>query len=316
MPKSKLFSRQRDSAQVSADQGQTVAEFGSNGVATLDGEQSVVDASSLLTQFPDLYELGRVGVQVAADVAGDATTTFTVPTGKTWRLLAAVERIDTDASVGNRILTCRTRTAADATIEEITHAAVAADAIAEKVIIFAPNEDAVGSKAVAAQGTITIAEPVTDGDTITVAGLVYTFKTGTEDDQGSTLRTVPLGADEAATKANLVTALKANPFVTVPAAFTGDDLVVTAAQPGAAGDALTFVEDLTHGSNVMDGSGTLGGTTAGVDAADKHSTIEYPTSGPLLTAGEDVHFLVGTTPDNGDVIDRWLIYLEFDNDPT
>ncbi len=62
-------------------------------------------------------------------------------------------------------------------------------------------------------------------------------------------------------------------------AFSSDIMVFTAAiLEGIEGEGIVMTETFTSGSNVMDGSGTIGGTTAGVDAV--------PTT---ATAAEDHH---------------------------
>ena len=123
---------------------------------------------------------------------------------------------------------------------------------------------------VKATGTLTIAEPVTAEDSMTIGSVTYTFKAeGTADAAGE----IDLGASEAATKLEIVKAIlgtdgynTANPDVICAAAFTSDTLLFTAKEAGTAGNAIVFLEVLlTHASNVLNGSGVLGGTTAGVD---------------------------------------------------
>lgn len=122
--------------------------------------------------------------------------------------------------------------------------------------------------AVAAQGILTIAEPVTAEDTMTIGSVVYTFKAeGTADAAGE----IDMGASEAATKLNIVKAIKgtdtlntAHPTVDCAAAFSGDNLTLTARTKGLAGDSIVTTETLTHASNVFNGT-TLGETTAGVN---------------------------------------------------
>jgi len=119
---------------------------------------------------------------------------------------------------------------------------------------------------VASAGTLTIAEPVTAGDTMTIGSQVYTFVAdGTATDTGD----LDLGADEAATKLNIVKAIlgtdgvnNANASVTCAAAFSTDDLLITAKFGGASGDLIATTETFTHASNIFDDA-TLGTTTAG-----------------------------------------------------
>ena len=135
--------------------------------------------------------------------------------------------------------------------------------------------DLSGGSTVASQGTLTIAEPVTADDTMTIGASVYTFKAGAT----AVVLEIGLGADEAATKLAIVAAINgtdgfntANASVTA-AAFATDDCVLTAIVPGTVGDAIVSTETFTHGSNIFDAT-TLGTTTAGVD----------PTAGESVTA--------------------------------
>jgi len=122
------------------------------------------------------------------------------------------------------------------------------------------------------QGTLTIAEPVTDGDTFTIGSTVYTLR-----DVPAAAYDVFIGANEAATKVNIVAAINASGTLGVEyyfgtaehpdvsaAAFATDDCVLTAKAMGAAGDAIATTETFDHVSNVFDAA-TLGTTTAGVD---------------------------------------------------
>jgi hypothetical protein len=123
-----------------------------------------------------------------------------------------------------------------------------------------------------AQGTLVIAEALIEGDDFTIGSTVYT------------MRAVPaaaydifIGADEAASKLNIVAAINesgtqgveyyhqtsAHPDVSA-AAFAGDDCVLTAKAMGVAGDAIDTLETFDGATNVFDAA-TLGTTTAGVD---------------------------------------------------
>lgn len=128
---------------------------------------------------------------------------------------------------------------------------------------------------VAAQGTLTIAEPVTTTDQFTIDTQQYTLLT-----TPIAAYDIAIGADEAATKVNIVAAINASgtpgteyfagtlahPTV-VATAFVGDAGVLTARANGTAGNSIVSAETgngLTHASNVFDAA-TLGTTTAGVD---------------------------------------------------
>jgi hypothetical protein len=122
--------------------------------------------------------------------------------------------------------------------------------------------------AVASAGTLTIAEPVTATNTMTIGTTVYTFMAvGTANEAGE----IDLGANEAATKVEIVKAIKgtdgyntAHPLVDCASAFSGDDLVITARVAGVAGDLIATTETFTHDDNIFDDV-TLGTTVAGVD---------------------------------------------------
>jgi hypothetical protein len=70
---------------------------------------------------------------------------------------------------------------------------------------------------------------------------------------------------------------------------------------------------MAGGSNAWDAA-TLGTTTAGVDAADKLGTKDFPDAGNLLSPGEDVNVAV-TNGVAGDALDVTLFYVEYDTDP-
>lgn len=123
-----------------------------------------------------------------------------------------------------------------------------------------------------AQGTLTIAEPVTDGDTFTIGDITYRLKTTI-----AQANDVAIGGSEAATKLNIVAAInlsgtpgteyyagtEENRKVSA-AAFATDDCVLTAKEGGVAGNSIATTETFTHVSNVFDAA-TLGTTTAGKD---------------------------------------------------
>lgn len=124
---------------------------------------------------------------------------------------------------------------------------------------------------VAAQGTLTMDTNPTDGDTMTVGSRTYTFEASLTDVDGN----IQIGGTLADTKANLVAAfdlsgtagtdyaasMTAHPSVDI-AAFVGDDAVLTAHTPGAAGNSIATTETFTAVTNVFDAA-TLGTTTSG-----------------------------------------------------
>lgn len=284
---------------------------------------SAASVATALRENPSISEVGLPGVAIDEQVAGNATATFAVPAGKYWQLIGAAHQLVTDATVANRAVVFTVNT----TEEVITHANVAASTTARRTTLFGTDDNVVGNEAVAAQGTLTIAEPVTDGDDFTINGVTFTLVaalTGAANE-------IFIGANEAATKAALNAAFASRTgggtlhsvsdavytaLEMTAAAFDGDVMTFTASVAGTAGDALEFVEaTLTHTSNVLNGSGTLGGTTAGVDAADKLASVDFPTSGIVLAATEDVVVSV-TNGVAGDAFDVYLFYLEFEADPT
>jgi hypothetical protein len=130
------------------------------------------------------------------------------------------------------------------------------------------------SPGVKSQGTLTIAEPVSEGDEFTLDATVYTLL-----DIPLAAYDIAIGADEAATKVNIVAAINASgtpgteyfagtlihPTV-VATTFAGDACVLTANEFGTAGNAIATTETgqgFTHVSNIFNDT-TLGATTTGV----------------------------------------------------
>jgi hypothetical protein len=323
----RLLDRSKKSGRLGGSPSVTAASFDSAGVNEGEG-LTAAQVAAILREYPSVNEVGHPGVNVAEATAGNATVTETVPSGKYWRLIGVYHTLVTDANVANRAVVFKTRNAADTNILTITHANVAASTTAKRTTLFGQDDYVVGDEAVAAQGTLTIAEPVTANDTFTINGVLFTLVAALT--QG-TENQILIGASEAATKLALDAAfadrdnggvLHSVSDATYEAlgvtavGFAGDDMVFTANVKGTAGDALEFVEGtLTHASNVLDGSGTLGGTTAGVDAADKVTSDDFPVSGILLDPGFDVNISV-TNGVAGDALDTYLFYIEYDADPT
>lgn len=122
-----------------------------------------------------------------------------------------------------------------------------------------------GAEAVKAQGTLTVDTQPTAGDEFVIGSQTYTFVASGASNAGE----INIGADVAEAKVNIVAAINgtdgwnsAHPLVSA-AAFAVDDCVITARVGGDDGDDIVFTETFTAGTNVMDGAGTLGGTTAG-----------------------------------------------------
>lgn len=317
----RIFDPKRASGSASGlGAGADLAAFDSAGVA------SVSSAAEFLAQLGGVQALGEPGIQENESTAGNATVTSTVPSGKYWRLLALIHVLVTDATVANRAVKIQTRDDGDTEIEAITHANVAASSTAYRTTLFGTDDNVRGNTAVAAQGTLSMAtKPTADDDTITINGQTLTFVAALSTD--GTANEVLIGADAAAAQSALEDALvdRTNGGVThsvsdtvfaamgiSAVAFSSDDMVITAAVKGTAGNSIDTTETFTAAGNVFDAA-TLGTTTAGLDAADKVSTLDHPTSGPYLGPGEDVHISV-TNGVAGDALNTYLVYLEYDAD--
>jgi hypothetical protein len=112
---------------------------------------------------------------------------------------------------------------------------------------------------VAAQGTITMSGIATADETFLIDTQTFVWKaarTGAGE--------VTIGATTAAACANLITAINLDMTTVVASAGTGDKVIVTAAVAGLAGNSIDFTETSTN--MTVDGTGHLGGTTAGVDS--------------------------------------------------
>lgn len=103
--------------------------------------------------------------------------------------------------------------------------------------------------AVAASGTLTVANQPNAGENLTIGSKVYTFTaTGEADVDGE----IPIGGNLAATQASIVTAIKgtdgwntAHPTVDCGAAFAGNALTVSAKTKGVAGNSIATTDTLT-----------------------------------------------------------------------
>ena len=144
-----------------------------------------------------------------------------------------------------------------------------------RIIVNLRGRGAITVAGVKAQGTLTIAEPITTTDQFTIGLIEYTMLT-----TPIAAYDIALGADEAASKVNIVAAINAsgtpgteyfagtlaNPLVEATT-FATDDCVLEARLAGTAGNSIVSAEtgnELTHVSNVFDAT-TLGTTQAGVD---------------------------------------------------
>ncbi len=202
----------------------------------------------------------------------------------------------------------------DTALETITMATKVASDVENEHWLFGTDGNVGGNLDIAAVGTLTIAEPLTAGDTFTIDGVLYTFIAGT--DQSTVANGINMGASEAATKTALNAMFTDGLHPTVNATdFSTDVMTFTARSPGLAGSSIEFIENtLTHSSNVLNGSGTLGGTTAGVDAANDLGATDFPTNGALLVPTDKVVLNV-TNGHANDAAEIALFGIEYDNDP-
>jgi phage tail sheath gpL-like len=111
---------------------------------------------------------------------------------------------------------------------------------------------------VAAQGTITMADVAVADETFVIDTQTFTWKAAR-----SVAGEVTIGANAAAAVTNIVTAITADMTTVTAVDGAGDTVVLTAATKGIAGNAIVFTENSTN--MTVNGSGTLGTTTAGVD---------------------------------------------------
>ncbi len=303
----------------------TALAIASSGVSA-----ETTDVADILAEHEAAYEVGTPELHQYSETSdGSTAEILSVPASTAWRLVGLVHQQTNSADVATRTVTVSMRDAANDDIEVLSSATSVASAETEYSFLFGSETRVGGSAGVAAQGTLTIAEPVTATDDFTLNETTFTFVAaltqGTENE-------ILIGANEAATKLALNAAfvdrdnggvLHSVSDATYTAIgmtaidFATDDMVFTANTKGTAGDALVFLEvTLTHGSNVLDGSGTLGGTTAGVAQAGTVSALDFPEdSGPLLTATEDVEILV-TNGQAADDFKGYLFVIAYSQDPT
>jgi hypothetical protein len=323
---SRLIDRTKKSGKLGGSPGQPAADFGSDGVS--EGSLTAAQIGQVLLRYPTISEVGQPGLDEVEGTAGNASATITVPSGKYWRLIGLYHTLVTDANVANRAVVILTRTTADATIDTITHANVAASTTAKRVTLFGQDDYVRGDRAVAAQGTLSMATKPTATNTMTINGVAFTWVAALTGAVNELLIGADAAASQAAANAAFVSANRATAsglhsvsdavFASLECTaidFAANDMVFTANVKGTAGNSIATTETFTAGGNVFDAA-TLGTTTAGLDAGDKvSSTLDYPDAGNLLGPGEDLNISV-TNGVAGDSLDTYLFYLEFDADPT
>lgn len=111
---------------------------------------------------------------------------------------------------------------------------------------------------VAAQGTITMAGVAVADETFVIDDQTFTWKSS-RSGEGE----VTIGASAAAAVINIVDAITADLTTVTAVDGAGDTVVVTAASEGVAGNSIVFTEVSTN--MTVNGSGTLGTTTSGVN---------------------------------------------------
>jgi len=162
-----------------------------------------------------------------------------------------------------------------------------------------------GVNGVAAQGTLTVAAAVTDGDTFTIGTKVYTLQTSLTDVDGN----INIGGSLAQTKLNIIAAigLTGTPGTdyalsmtlntsVLAATFIANDSILTARIANAAGNSIVTTETFFSGSNFFD-AGTLGTTTTGVEPTINADPVDYEVHLSTTTDFTPVaNTLVGNTP--------------------
>jgi len=143
--------------------------------------------------------------------------------------------------------------------------------------VFAPavdEEGTIGVAAIAAVGTINFGNNLADGDVFTIGSKSYLIQAALTDVDGN----IQLGGSLTATYQNILdainltgtpgtqyaTSMTINPDASASTLVVDVTMNATAKVAGTAGNSLTFTE--TAGFLTMNGGGTLGGTTAGVNA--------------------------------------------------
>lgn len=211
-------------------------------------------------QIGDRVEATRANIVAAINRTGDAGTQYAEST---------VEHPDVSAArsfVGSRlVLTARAGGPAGNSIA--TTSAFTGDGglngfDAGSLGTTRPGSDP-SAAPTAAQGTLTIqaAQP-TDGDTMTIGAVTYTFRTAASDPGD-----IGIGASISDTRDNVVDAINdpVDGHPEVSAAFDGTEIVLTADTPGSAGNEIATTGDFTDSAHGFDGP-TLGARTLGEDS--------------------------------------------------
>lgn len=296
---------------IQARQGLDVIGFSSGVGEAGDGVDVAFNASLLLAQFPEVYELGRPGLARTNSADLSAEIELEVPTGKFWRLVGVVLAYHASADAATRTPILTIEDAADDAYDTITLPTKTANQHETEVVLFGTNGRVSGDDGVAAAVTLTLAVNPTALDTMTIGGRVYTFVAA---DDGTVSNAIQIGANVGATQAALELKLDAggngvHPLVTF-AEFVGNDMVITARHPGVSGNSIGSTETFTSGSNVFSATALAGG----VDEATDLGAVDFPTPGALLVATDKV-VLNTTNGHANDNAELCVLYIEYDYDP-
>lgn len=162
----------------------------------------------------------------------------------------------------------------------------------------------VSSFSTISQGTITISGTPIDQEKMTIGDVEYTFVTSR-----SGAGEITIDADNDTQRDNIISAITAD-STDVTAQSGGSGLVtVLAAEDGAAGNLITFTENVT--GLAMNGSGTLGGTQEAIDCDAIHAVATLLSTFNANTAYDITGVADGTnaidfTADAGGALDGSL----------
>ena len=320
MPTSRFYDR-RGRSHLTADQGQTSLAPATNKVGEIGyvvpGAENVADdASSILSQFKAVYELGNPGLAQAISADASAQEELAVPAGKYWRLIGGSLQYSASNDAASRIPIITIEDTASAVKDTLTLTTRVADFEGSDEFLFGTYTRVRGSRGVNAEGRLTIVEQVTAGDTMTIDTTVYTFVAAGTTPTAAQSPGIVMGATEALTKNAIETALfdGAHPTVNARAVFSGDNLDLFARETGlAVPTTIALTETFTASGNVF-ANATLGDQTEGVENAQVLGTLDFPTSGVYLIPTDKVVLNV-TAGHANDAFEFNVFYIEYDNDP-
>lgn len=158
----------------------------------------------------------------------------------------------------------------------------------------------VGIEATRATRVLTMDTQPTAADTITIGDKTYEWVSS-----GATSGQINRGADLAAAKLNLVAAINGsdsiqdgpNPYVTA-AAFSSNNMTVTARIPGPSGNSIATTETFTAGTNVWAGTTLTGGAHARGTAVAATTKLAVES----LEFGDDFENIYNPQVQNGSLV--------------